>query len=154
MPRIGKATTVYLDYEPYQKLKGLLKTRFDKPVSQEVNEFIIRRVAELEGSPTEVDADQYEDLKRRQLRLSNDVGSIEKHLTGRKVYRRLEALVEKLGLDLEDFHNLDEVSPKLLKEWDDAPDHAHQFITLLETVKEKRMVERRLAEIRNAKGKT
>jgi len=154
MPRIGKATTVYLDHEPYQKLKKLLKARFDKPISQEINEFIIRRVAELEGTQVEVDADEYEALKRKHSRLMKDAGSIEKNLMGRGVYDRLRQIVFDFGLDFTDLHNADEVSPKLLKEWDGPPAHAHQFITLLETVREMKKVERRLEEVRNAKKDT
>ena len=154
MPRMGKATTVYLEYEPYQKLKRLLKARFGKPVSQELNEFIIRRVAELEGTQVQINADEYEDLKRKHFKLAKDVDVIEKRLDAKKVYDRLVALAQKVGLDFDGLRNVDEIAPKLLRDWDGTATDSEMFVTLLETAREKRQVERRLAEIRNLKGKT
>ena len=146
-----RAVTNYLEHGPYQRLKDLLRTRFGKPISQELDEFIARRLAELEGTQVQgaqATSDEYEDLKRKHLSLIKDADAIRKRLVKMKVYDKLEELVEKLGLNFEDFSNVDEVAPKLLGEWKDA-EEAHEFITLIETVREKRQVERRLAEIRS-----
>ncbi|MEM4727309.1 MAG: hypothetical protein QXD04_03545, partial [Candidatus Bathyarchaeia archaeon] len=114
-----------------------------------------QRLAELEGrelpeeeGPTFDEVD-YEKLKRRHNSLVREVDALEKRLVKRGVYGELRELAEKgLGLDVENFSNLDEVTPKLLKAYKGIPEDAHQFITLLETLREKRELESQLSQYR------
>lgn len=150
-----KAVTVYLDVEPYQRLKELAKRRDGSPVNAEINELIRKRVAELEGrDPGEFSHPvDYEPLKRQQARLTREMENLRKILTKQKVYDELHALVYGFGLDFKDYGNVEEVAAKLLGEWEGVAGHAHLFITLLETAKEKRQVEKNLEKIRSAKTK-
>ena len=145
-----KATTIYLDVEPYQRLKELVKRRDGSPVNAEINELIRRRVAEMEGlDPSEFShPTDYEPLKHQQARLTREMENLRKILVRQGVYDRLHALVYGFGLDFKDYGNVEEVAARLLGEWEGGEGHAHLFITLLETAREKRVVERKLAEIR------
>jgi len=150
-----KATTLSLTSKPYLRLKEILNVRFGKPISKEIDEFINKRLAELENTPQvqTITADEYETLKRRHLKLTADVGVIEKRLDKKGVYDQLMDLAEKVGLDFEGLSNVEEIAPRLLREWDGSEGDSEMFITLLETAREKRQVEHRLAEIRNSKAR-
>ena len=140
-----KTITVYIDEEAYKKLRKLIKP---KKISQELDDLIKQRIAELEGreyNPLE-EAD-YEALKREHNRLVREAEKLRRHLKGRKVYRQLLQLAFNLGMK-EDLSNLDEVTPRILESWDGWKEDAHQFITLLETIRSKREIERKLEEIR------
>jgi hypothetical protein len=145
-----KAVTIYLDVEPYQRLKELVMRRDGSPINAEVNELIKRRVAELEGrDPSEFSLPiDYEPLKKQQARLTREMENLRKILAKQGVYDRLHALVYGFGLDFRDYGNVEEVAAKLLGEWEGGEGQAHLFITLLETAREKRAVERKLAEVR------
>ena len=142
-----KARTLSLTTESYQKLRNLLAP---KPISEEIDEFIKRRIAELERKePAQFDLNEYEDLKRKHNKLLGEADAVRKRLKQkRKVYDRLNELADKLGLDFNDVHNAGEVAPKLLKQWDGSPEDAHQYVTLMEITREKWKVEQSLAEVR------
>lgn len=142
---VKRAVTLFIDGEAYQALR---KAVYPKKVSHEVEDLMRKRISELEGreyAPQEhVD---YEVLKRDHTRLIIEVDRLEKALVKRKVYDDLGRLAVKLGLT-PDLRNLDEVAPKLLDEYKGLKEDTHQFLSLLETVKAKREVERKLDEIR------
>jgi len=68
-----------------------------------------------------IDEDEYEGLKAKHNKLSREFDFIKKNLERWKVYGRFKKLMDKLGLDFEDYRNVDEIAPRLLKEWDDSP---------------------------------
>ena len=143
-----KTITVYLDEEAYNKLRELIKP---KKISQELDDLIKRRIAELEGqeyNPLE-DAD-YEALKREHSRLVREAEKLRRHLKRRKVYSQLLNLAFNCDMK-EDLSNLDEVTPKILDSWDGWKEDAHQFITLLETIRSKKEIEQKLEEMRRQK---
>ncbi|MEM2922244.1 MAG: hypothetical protein QXF26_08020 [Candidatus Bathyarchaeia archaeon] len=141
--------TFYGEADVYEKFKKLLNAKEPgRKISEELNNLMKKRIMELEGRPDqEIDPVEYEALKRQHSRLDKDEETLTKKLRKRKVYDDLCSLAYKLGLDFKNCSNADEVAPKLLKEWDGGGD-IHEFITLTETIWEKRQVERRLAEIR------
>jgi len=146
---MGKAITIYLVPEPYIELKEILKDRFKKPVSQEINEFVVKRLAELKGqSSSAVVMVNYEKLKQMHTRLTHETDILEKRLIKWGVYDKLVELVKDLGLDTDTLSNLNEVAPRLLAKWVGGPEFPHQFITLLETVREKKETEVELAKMR------
>jgi predicted DNA-binding protein len=145
--RLGRPTTLYIDQEMYRKLRKLT----GRPASQEVNDLIRKRVAELEGQPQQVlDKSQYEDLKYRLNKLVKDADTLRATLRKHGNYDRLNILASELGLT-KDFHNLNEVAPQLLSEANDAD--MHQFISLIETIREAREIKTKLSEIRTDKTK-
>ncbi|MHA1632615.1 MAG: hypothetical protein ACTSXC_07420 [Candidatus Freyarchaeota archaeon] len=144
---VRKTITVYLDEDAYKRLRELIKP---KKISQELDMLIKRRIAELEGreyNPLE-EAD-YEALKREHNRLVREAEKLRRHLKRRKVYNQLLNLTFNCGMK-EDLSNLDEVTPEILDGWDGWKEDAHQFITLLETIRSKREIERKLEEIRKS----
>jgi hypothetical protein len=120
---------------------------------EEVLELIRRRMGEWEreagGRPSPRDEADYERLKERHNKLVKQVDQLEKRLLKRKVYRRLLDTAVEVGVDLKELSNLDEAAPRLLAKYPGPSEDAHQFITLMETVREKRLVERELSEIRS-----
>ena len=99
----------------------------------------------------------YAELKSNHAKLVREVDNLEKQIRKQKVYDQLEELAGKVGLDFDDFKNIDQVAPKLLKEWKQQdlsgsliplPEHMHQFITLIELARDKREIEAKLTEIR------
>ena len=144
-----KAVTLYLDEVAYKRLQELIKP---KKISLEIDDLIKRRIAELEGgeyNPLE-EAD-YEALKREHNQLVREAEKLRRHLKRRKVYSQLLQLAFNLGMK-EDLSNLDEITPKILDSWDGWKEDAHQFITLLETIRSKREIEQKLEEIRTNLG--
>ena len=144
-----KAVTLYLETEPYRRLKELVAP---KSISSEVNELIRKRVAELEGREYDVveEAD-YEAVKREYQRLVREADRLKKLLEKRGTRRELFELtveimremgVEKIGGVLE------EVSAEILRKWKGSRDDAHLYISLLELEKKKAEASRRLEEIR------
>jgi len=145
-----RPTTLYLEWETYQRFKDAV-SRVGKSASQEINDYIRRRLAELEGEGGEqpgVDVKEYEDLRSRHGKLAREMDSVEKRLRKRKVYEDLLDLAGELGLDAETFSNLYKVIDSLLERWDGTKEDLHQFITYLELAKEKREIEHNLEEIR------
>ena len=144
-----KAVTLYLDEVAYKRLQELIK---HKKISREIDDLIRRRIVELEGggyNPLE-DMD-YEGLKREHNRLVREAEKLRRHLKRRKVYKQLLQLAFNCGMK-ENLSNLDEVTPKILDSWDGWKEDAHQFITLLETIRNKREIEQKLEEIRLRKS--
>jgi len=146
---LRRPRTVYLDDDMYQRLKEICRIKFNKPVSQEIDELIEKRLAELEGRPLSLaETNDYERLKREHNRLFRQAENIEKLLKRRKVYDSIVELAVRLGLDTQSLSNVDDVAPKLLKEWDGLTHYAHEFISMLETVREMKKIESKLREIR------
>jgi len=145
--KLGRATTLYLDVEPYQRLRKLA----GRPASREVNDLIRKRVAELEEQPQQVlDKSQYEDLKNRLNKMVKDADTLRAMLQKHGNYDRLDILASDLGL-ARDFRNLEEVAPQMLSEANDAD--THQYISLVETIREAREIEAKLSDIRADKAK-
>jgi hypothetical protein len=57
-------------------------------------------------------------------------------------------MAQRLGLDSNSLSNAEEIAAKLLKSWNGLKTNGHIFITLLETAKQKKAIERKLEEIR------
>jgi hypothetical protein len=66
-------------------------------------------------------------------------------------YNQLMEIVAELGLDTE-LNNANEVIAKLLQKWTEDKTALHIFITLIETSKQKKTIERKLDEIRLKQG--
>jgi hypothetical protein len=64
------------------------------------------------------------------------------------VYEELKDMAQRLGLDSNSLSNAEEIAAKLLKNWNGLKTNVHLFITLLETAKQKKAIERKLEEIR------
>ncbi|MEM3041690.1 MAG: hypothetical protein QXG97_06685 [Nitrososphaerota archaeon] len=57
-------------------------------------------------------------------------------------------LVHKIGLEMKGCSNIDAMAPGLLKQWEGKAGEVHEFVTLCETIQEKRQVKEKLAESR------
>jgi len=146
---LKRPVNLLLDYEAYEHLRKLA-LESGTSVSEMVNDYIRSKVAELRGGNMQLQAKavSYEGLKSLHTRLVKEVDALERRLTKRKVYDELVGFAGQKGLNLETLANLEDTMPKMLSEWKGLPEDMHQFITLLETVKRKRQVEEKLAEIR------
>lgn len=140
--RLGVASSLYLDPVKKRRLKELIGT---KSLSQEVNELMVKRIAELEatqGLGQTANTEDYELLKRRQSLLLTDIESIEKRLTKKGYYDKLGKLALSIGLNV-DCSNVNEVASKILESWKPS-EYAHLFITMVEMARDLRAVERKL----------
>ena len=143
---VKHTTTLTLDIDIFQRFKAKVGN-----VSGEVESFMRRRLAELEGKePSQVSQDDYEQLRRRQLEFSREADKIMKSLQEQRQWERLSAIAEEVGLNLEDLNNLERTIPQLFQKWDDAPDYMHRYVTWLEKLKEKWIVQKQLLRIRTA----
>jgi hypothetical protein len=156
MPRPRKhAETIVksfsLDRQVYERLKQALAVR-GRSISEEVNELLRRRLAEIEGSEASTkDSLNYEALKREHVKLAEEVNRLIKLLQREGAYNQLMEIVAELGLDTE-LNNANEVIAKLLHKWTEDKTALHIFITLIETSKQKKTIERKLDEIRLKQG--
>jgi len=156
MPRPRKyADTIVksfsLERQVYTKLKQALALQ-GRSISEEVNELIRRRLAEIEGAEASTqDALNYEALKREHVKLAEEVNRLIKLLQRIGTYDQLMVTAAELGLDTE-LSNAGEVIAKLLQKWSEDKTALHIFITLIETSKQKKAIERKLDEIRLKEG--
>jgi len=152
MPRPRKhAETIVksfsLDRQVYDRLKQALAV-WGRSISEEVNELIRRRLAEIEGSEALAkESLNYEALKREHVKLAEEVNRLIKLLQKDGTYNQLMETVAELGLDTE-LNNANEVIAKLMQKWSEDKTALHIFITLIETSKHKKAIERKLDEIR------
>jgi uncharacterized protein YdiU (UPF0061 family) len=156
MPRPRKyAETIVksfsLERQIYERLKQALAVR-GRSISEEVNELLRRRLAEIEGVEDSArDSLNYEALKREHVKLAEEVNRLIKLLQREGAYNQLMEMIAELGLDTE-LNNANEVIAKLLQKWQEDKTALHIFITLIETSKHKKAIERKLDEIRRAQG--
>jgi hypothetical protein len=156
MPRPRKyAETIVksfsLERQIYERLKQALAVR-GRSISEEVNELLRRRLAEIEGSEALAkDSLNYEALKREHVKLAEEVNRLIKLLQKDGTYDQLMETVAELGLDTE-LNNAEEVIAKLLQKWKEDKTALHIFITLIETSKHKKDIERKLEQIRRTQG--
>ena len=154
-----KVKTIYVEYEPFQKLKRMLKAMFDRPISQEINEFIARRIAELEGTQVQTNTDgyEYEDLQGKHFKLRKKKDRLWKYLAkNTSVTYHLQELSKEVGLgDIEHtlhFDKLDETIPILFEKWGRSKEDLYTCVAYLETRREIHQVEHRLDEIIESRG--
>jgi hypothetical protein len=156
MPRPRKhAETIVksfsLERQIYERLKQALAVR-GRSISEEVNELLHKRLAEIEGSEALAkESSNYEALKREHVKLAEEVNRLIKLLQREGAYNQLMEMVAELGLDTE-LNNANEVIAKLLHKWTEDKTALHIFITLIETSKQKKTIERKLEQIRRAQG--
>jgi len=128
-----------------------------KKASVRLRELVEEDIARLQGIPADPKATMgYEEVKSNHIRIVKESDQLRKQIQKQSVYDPLKNLAARLGLDFDTFGNLDEIVPKLLKEWPKQEigslvplsEHVHQFITLVELVREKKEIEAKLTEIR------
>ena len=152
MPRPRKhAETIVksfsLERQVYERLKQALAVR-GRGISEEINELLRRRLAEIEGVEAQAkESSNYEALKREHVKLAEEVNRLIKLLQRDGTYDQLMETVAELGLDTE-LSNANEVIAKLMQKWSEDKTALHIFITLIETSKQKKTIERKLDEIR------
>lgn len=151
---LGKrVVTLYLNAGSYGELKRVC-SRLGVSVSSKVDEWIRKGLQESTGEDYGIEKADYEELKRAHQRLIREVDRIERYLKKRRVYNDLLKLAYDVSAKIRerDLSNIGEIAPKILSEWDGLKEDAHQFITLLETVRDKWEIERRLEETRLKRG--
>lgn len=131
--------------------KDVLK-RFKQLVpnmSEEVEGFMSRRIIELSGSDENGRRARYEELKNQYNKLLRDVAKKDAELAGiTPHYHEANDLLAGLGLK-KDFSNADELIPKLTKQWKGPAEFLHEYISLVELARDKRVVERELTQLRS-----
>jgi len=156
MPRPRKyAETIVksfsLERQIYEKLRQALAIQ-GRSISEEVNELLRRRLAEIEGQEASTqDALNYEALKREHVKLAEEVNRLIKLLQKDGTYDQLMEMAAELGLDTQ-LNNAEEVIAKLLQKWTEDKTALHIFITLIETSKQKKAIEKKLEQIRLKQG--
>ena len=136
-----------LERQVYTKLKQVLAAQ-GRSISEEVNELLHKRLAEIEGREASTqDSLNYEALKREHVKLAEEVNRLIKLLQKEGAYDQLMEIVAELGLDTE-LNNAEEVIAKLMQKWNEDKTALHIFITLIETSKHKKAIERKLEQIR------
>ena len=143
-----------VEREVYTRLRAMLAAQ-GKSISEEVNAFLRKRLAELEGVEASArNNEDYEALKSQHLKLVEEVNRLTKLLEKDGVYESLMGFAYELGLDLTDLHNVEEIAAQILHKGRENLDqnirtsHIHLFITLLEKGKQKKDIERKLTQIR------
>ena len=140
-----------LERQVYERLRQALAVR-GRSISEEVNELLRRRLAEIEGAEASAkDSLNYEALKREHVKLAEEVNRLIKLLQKDGTYDQLMVTAAELGLDTQ-LNNAEEVIAKLLENWTEDKTALHIFITLIETSKHKKAIERKLEEIRLQQG--
>jgi len=130
-----------LERQMYERLRQALAIQ-GKSISEEVNELLRKRLAELEGAEISTkDSLNYEALKREHVKLAEDVNRLIKLLQREGLYDQLMEIVAELGLNTE-LNNAREVIAKLMQKWNEDKTALHIFVTLIETSKQKKAIEK------------
>jgi hypothetical protein len=133
-----------LTREAYEQFKKLVPS-----VSAEVDIFIRKRVAELQGGQTTEDRDanynavksKYEDLMIKTVRL-------ERKLKASKYFQEATDLLLELGLK-KDLSNADELVPLFMKAWKGDESFMHEFLNLVELARDKKRALQALTVMRS-----
>jgi len=142
MVKSGSARTLYLDDELWNSLLQLVKLGYARNASQLVNRLLADALGVVAKSDDALKGFSYDMLRKKHLKLSRELMSLEKQMKGYgDEYRALIELSESLGLDIQELSNLDNVIAKLIGEWKGPRGTLHLFITLLEKAKEKKQIE-------------
>ena len=135
---------MYLDDAEYLAYR---KAIHPKSVSNEIGDFMRKRIAEFSGQETvSQEPIDYEALNRDHTKLVREVERQEKWLRKRKVFDDLTKLAVSLGVTPKDMSRLDEAAPKLLGEWTGRPEDVFEFIGFLRNAKARRELEKKMAE--------
>jgi hypothetical protein len=90
-----------LERQMYERLRQALAIQ-GKSISEEVNELLRKRLAELEGAEISTkDSLNYEALKREHVKLAEDVNRLIRLLQREGLYDQLMGIVAELGLNTE-----------------------------------------------------
>ncbi|MEM0008334.1 MAG: hypothetical protein QXR89_08780 [Candidatus Bathyarchaeia archaeon] len=136
----------------YESLRAFLSAQ-GRSISEEVNELLKRRLAELKGGEQPPNgAQNYEALKREHVQLMEESIRLTKLLQKTGEYDALIEMAENLGLNTETLENAEEVAAKLLQTWNGPKAPAHTLITLLETIQKRKQIEKQLEKIRTKRG--
>ena len=120
MVKSGSARTLYLDDELWNHLLRLVKSGYARNVSQLVNRLLADALGVVAKSDAAQEDFSYDMLRKKRLKLSRELISLEKQMKGYDdEYRVLIELSESLGLDIQELSNLDNVIAKLIGEWKD-----------------------------------
>ena len=139
-----KVRTLYLTSSSYQRLKDLVSP---KPVSQEIDGLIGKRVSVLEGG--EYDPAERVDIQALHVehqRVIRDLDRLQNKLLKKGVYKDLAQLAFKVGLDKKDYANAAEISSEFLNQWTGPKEYALEFVNVMETAKRKHEVEKLLSD--------
>lgn len=141
-----KPTTIYLNRDLYHRLKELVSP---KPISQEIDHLMRRRIIELKGEEYDpLKSASYEALKAEYTRLIHEAEKIAKLLKKRGNFDKLVDLSVECGIDQEDLSNIHEVAAKMLQCEELPKPDIHQFITLMEITQKRKEAEKKLEKIR------
>lgn len=154
------STSIYVrDKASFEECKRLLKLQ-GKSISEEIMNFVLRRLDELRGAVTPGSSDEeagrkYEELKVKHKKMQNDFDTMKEKLSKHEDYLKANEMLGNLGM-LQDLSNADDIIPKFIATWPSA--HAdqgfmHEYISLIELSRDKKHVEQRLSELRAVAGK-
>ncbi|MBS7608869.1 MAG: hypothetical protein QXQ50_05300 [Candidatus Bathyarchaeia archaeon] len=136
----------------YESLRAILSAQ-GRSISEEVNELLKRRLAELKGGEQPSNgAQNYEALKREHVQLMEESIRLTRLLQKTGEYDALIEMAENLGLNTETLEKAEEVAAKLLQTWNGPKAPAHTLITLLETIQKRKQIEKQLEKIRTKRG--
>ena len=101
MVKSGSARTLYLDYEIWNHLLQLVKLGYARNASQLVNRLLTDALDVAAKSDDALKGFSYDMLRKKHLKLSRELISLEKQMKGYgDEYRALIELSESLGLDI------------------------------------------------------
>jgi len=106
MVKSGSARTLYLDDELWERLLQLVQSGYARNVNQLVNRLLADALDVVTKSDDALKDFSYEMLRKKHLKLSRELISLEKQMKGYgDEYRALIELSESLGLDIQELSN-------------------------------------------------
>lgn len=144
--KMKKAYTLYLDSDIWLPFKDKARSK-GASGSAKLEEMMKKDLCEGSETPAPISLENYEALKGQQDRLATKIDKLIASFQKQGTFKDLYDFTQKVGVDLDKLHNLEEKIPILLGKWEGTGD-IHRWITFLELVKAKREVESKLQEIR------
>lgn len=141
-------TSLTLDPEVLSRFKA----KFGN-VSGTVENLMRQSLADSDREGLQVSPEEYSLMLGQYEDMSKEADKLVERLQKQRVYDSLENVASEVGVDFEGFKNLDDVIPELYKHWDQPRDYMVRYIAWLETLKQKRRLERRIFTIQTAKLK-
>jgi len=143
--------TLYIDEDIWQRFRQIMLQE-KRSASGKIEDYMKAYIAEYEGR-TDVDLEtstaDYEALKQHHIKLVTETENLEKRFRRIGQYESLDEFSEKVGLE-RSLDNFAKMVPVMLEKWQGREADIHMWITFLELVRDRRLVEARLEEARKA----
>ncbi len=145
-------TNISIDTEVIKRFKTLVPN-----VSADIEAYMRQKIADAGGQEDNpgktITPEDYQALRTNLERKRKQIANVEEYLRKIHKFDMLYAVAKQSGLNWATLANLEELKPKLLREWSGEKSVMNEFINYLEWVQERLVINGKLDDVRSGKIK-